>query len=58
MTILQTNKSILNWIKFIDAHIQEMSFVKYPRYFENGMEQEDFTELINFFRDLSDNFSI
>jgi hypothetical protein len=58
MTILQTNKSILNLIKFIETHIQEITFVKYPRYFENGMEQEDFNELINFIRDMSDNFSI
>lgn len=52
------NKSILNLVKFIDTNIEKMDIHKKTKYFENGLEYDDFVELINFNHELTDIYSI
>ena len=50
------NKHITKFLDFIESNVKRVNPNKRLKYFENGMEEEDFTELIHFNRDLCDSF--
>jgi hypothetical protein len=58
ISILQINKSILNFLNHMKTKIEKLNLNKHSKYLENGMEYEDFNALNNFNRDLCDIYSI
>lgn len=52
MTILQMNKAIKPMLEEMTNSIVKCDPNKYTKYFENGMEYDDFVELQNFIQDL------
>lgn len=57
ITILQMNKSILPMLDSIQSNIKKCKINEYSKYFDNGMEYDDFQELKNFTEDLKNSFS-
>ncbi|CAF0836344.1 unnamed protein product [Brachionus calyciflorus] len=58
MTNLQMNKSILGFVKFVNDNAEKCNFNKQTKYFENGLEMDDFIELNAFNKDLVDMYSV
>lgn len=58
MTIMQINKSIFNFVKFMSDKIESVNFNKQTKYLEHGLEIDDFTELKSFNRELCDIYSL
>jgi len=56
MTILQMNANIVEFIKFMETNVKAIHVNKRIKYFENGMENEDFNELFNFLNLLLEEF--
>jgi DNA polymerase III gamma/tau subunit len=58
MTILQTNKGISGLLKHIESKSVKVNFKKQVKYLENGMECDDFVELLSFNHELCDMYSV
>ncbi len=58
MTILQTNKGISGFLNHIDSKTKKVNFNKQIKHLENGMECDDYVELLNFNQELCDLYSI
>jgi hypothetical protein len=56
MTLLQMNSSIVEFLKFMETKVKTIHTNKRIKYFENGMENEDFNELFNFLKLLLEEF--
>lgn len=57
VTILQQNKSITPMLEAIADSLKKCNINQYPKYFQNGMEYDDFNELKNFSDDLLHSFT-
>jgi hypothetical protein len=58
MTVLQTNKGISGFLNHMSSKAKKVNFNKQVKYLENGMECDDFVELLNFSHELCDLYSI
>ena len=50
--MLQINNKISNLLKSMYTNLEKCDIRKFNRYFDNGMEQDDFNELVHFNQDI------
>jgi hypothetical protein len=57
LTMLQMNKSIIHLCDHISTNLNKCNANKLVKYHECGMEYEDFQDLVQFNRNLTESFS-